>query len=204
MGISFADTWFGLYKTSGCTYSGCTSSNMAWDVYPGDSTPAYSYTNWNSNEPNDSSARCIRIRSDNKWWDMTCSNSYNYMCETKVLQPTSSPTRSPTRVPTPIPTSVPTRAPTSSPTAKPTHSPTATPTRSPTFYGFSITTTNTNKVYDLVNVASTFPNNGVYRQRVYEFVNGSRSFYLRIPISGLSDSTVNGESWKKDFFLVRQ
>ena len=77
-----SDAWFGLYKTTDCTYSACVyQSNLFWDIYPGlvASTSTYTATT-DFNDPD----HCIRVTTAGQWYDRDCTIAYSYFCETQL------------------------------------------------------------------------------------------------------------------------
>lgn len=105
---------------------------------------AYSYTNWNSNEPSGQGAPIedfvvFMAYNSGKWNDYYGGGSFP--CLVEVVPPTPTPTPTPTSTPTDTPTPTPTFTPTPTPTVTPTPTATPTPTVACHYYQIDANTT---------------------------------------------------------------
>ena len=88
--IGSEESWIGLNDLA-------TQETYVWT----DGT-TFSYNNWNTNQPSNTNNNqdCVKMKTDGKWDDVTCSKSIKYVCE----KGDSSVTKKPSTCTTPAPT----------------------------------------------------------------------------------------------------
>ena len=88
-GFGSASLWIGGTDSS-------SEANFSWS----DGT-RFSYTNWDTDEPNSSGDEdCIEYKHNNFWNDLTCTDLKLFVCNYPQTIPTPSPTNAPTSLPT--------------------------------------------------------------------------------------------------------